>query len=388
MANGVAIKIGHCQSALGGIYLTFRNRASKKGMPTRMSKPPELPISSNPEDFNRHTRALQRAEEIIRLQTWRASEQQKSIGLTAAALPILTIKKSLKEIFAQRGGVDNTRVNERDVQVATNLLANLIATTSHMGPMTAVEVSNHYDYHRNLTPGEMWILQIKQRGFAINFPTEIGANNLLVQDFETWSIVNFVNGVIKLKGFTSSWNDFEDSEGNVILPKSGGKPKTVAEVVALYDKIAKSKQTASGIRCTVLHARTSLGDNEFVALVFVREMESKSELDLVIHGGKQARLNEIDARVSNMSQQASGRLQDKDLKIAREAVERAKLVSDFSNPSELATVLEILMQIPAFDKMGVGAQGYILSELYNAVWVGTGNFGAHNPRGVGLNSRP
>ena len=101
MANDVAIKIGHCQSALDGLYLSFRNLAQKKGMPTRMSKSSELPISSNPEDFNRHTRALLRAEEIIRLQTWRAGEQQKSISLTAAALPLLTIKRSLKDIFAQ-----------------------------------------------------------------------------------------------------------------------------------------------------------------------------------------------------------------------------------------------------------------------------------------------
>lgn len=357
-------------------------------MPTRMSKSSELPISSNPEDFNRHTRALLRAEEIIRLQTWRAGEQQKSISLTAAALPLLTIKRSLKDIFAQRDGVDNTRVNERDVQVATNLLANLIATTSHMGPMTAVEVSNHYDYHRNLTPGEMWILQIKQRGFAINFPTEIGANNLLVQDFESWSVVNFVNGAISSRGFTSSWNSFKDKEGNQILPKSGGKPKTVPEVVGFYDNLAKSKVTASGIRCAVLHARTTTGDKELVALVYVREMESKSELDLVIHGGKQARLSEIDARVSNMSQQTSGRLQEKETKIVREAVERAKLVSDFSNSLELAAILEILMQIPVFDKMGAGAQGYILSELYDAIWVGMGNRGVHNPPGFGLNSRP
>ncbi len=347
----------------------------------------------NIKDISLHAVAKIRAEEIIRLQTWRSNEQQKNMSLNSAALPMLAVKRSLADVFAQREGLHNSNANEKDIQVATNLLADLIAAVAANATFTSREIVNEFEYGRQLTAGELWITQFKQKGFAINFidpsPSAANTNNLLVLGLEAWSIVNFEHGKAKSKSFTGPWSGLRDSENAPLVAGAGGVPKSVPEVVAIYEKLARTKNTRSGVKYVVLHARTSSGDREKIALVTVEEMSSRNILDVTIHKGRHARLNEIAAHTSNVPQQLKvGRLRDKELKIVREATERAKRIVDFSNPSELASLLEILMQIEEFKHMSAGEQAYVLTEWFDAIWLGTGDLGEKNPIGVGFNGRP
>ncbi len=344
-------------------------------------------------DLNLHILAQIRAEEILRLLTWKSNQQQKNISLSSAVLPMLGVRKRLSDVFAQRRGLDNSCADEKDVQIATNLLADLIVAVAADAHFTSRGLANEFEFGRQLTAGELWITQIKQRGFAINFidpsPTPISTNNLLVLGLEDWSIVNFENGKVKSKSFTGPWSGLKDSENTSLVAGSSGSPKSVPEVVAIYEKLARTKNTRSGVKYVVLHARTSSGDMEKVALVAVAEVSSRNVLDATIHKGRHARLNEIAAHTSFLSLQLKvGRLREKELKIVREATERAKKISDFSNTNNLASLLEILMQIDEFKHMGVGEQAYVLTEWFDAIWLGTGDLGEKNPIGVGFNGRP
>lgn len=337
---------------------------------------------------------LIRAEQIIELLVRKSVLQQKSVvDLGSAALPILTVNRDLADVFAQREGLSNSRINEKDVQHATNLLADLIVAVAADESYTARGISGNYESNRQLTAGEMWITQIKQRGFSINLIDSLTGSpeqdSMLALDLETWSIVNFQNGRVFSKSFTGSWSSLIDGNNTSIVPTASEAPRSVPELVVIYAKYAQSMNTRSGVRYVILHARTHSGEKEMVALITATEMPSRNILDTTIHKGRQARLLELANLTSYVPHQLKiGRLQDKELKIVREATERAKHISNYSNPRELAPLLEILMQIKQFKNMNVGAQAYVLSEWFNAIWVGTGDLGKNNPVGVGFNGRP
>ncbi|MCA9372962.1 hypothetical protein KC921_02600, partial [Candidatus Woesebacteria bacterium] len=202
--------------------------------------------------------------------------------------------------------------------------------------------------------------------------------------------VKIHNGRVVARGFTSSWYELRESVSVGKIDKGNAAPKTVDEVMAIYAALAASKRTHSGVECFVLRAQTSDEEWELIALAYASEEIPRTVLDNRIHAGRKRQLYEAAAKSTFLPNYLGKEgLTSKEKVIVRDAIEKARSISNFSDVEQLAGFLEVLMRIDRFRALNPGAIAFLVSKLFNDVWSGMGDEGVPNKSvGLGLNGRP
>ena len=344
-------------------------------------------------DLNLHVLARIRAEEVIKLLHWRKNEQLKSPYISPVpSLPLLSIKRPFEEVIAQRHGTSNSKPHDKDLTTATDLFSNLAIGAENEASISRT-VSLEYDFSRALSQGEWALTDIKAAGFRPSFydgKSNLQENPRHIEGIDLNSVVKIHNGKVVSRGFTSSWFDLREQIEPGKVSRGNAAPKTVEQVMAIYTKLAAMKKTSSAVECLVLRAQSSKREWELIAMVYASGEIPRTALDSKIHAGRKRRLHEEAKKSAYLANQLGvDRLTNQEKMVVRDAIEKARGITDFGDAVQLAGFLEILMQIERLRTLSSGALAFLLSKWFKDVWSGMGDEGVPNKSvGLGLNGRP